>query len=157
MAANLPGNAFAYFCSKAIHFDMIRIFGSDFVSQDFTHFLTDNGPGFTSRALNEWAQKHGVGLEHSRPGKSTNNGFVESFNGRLRDECLNQNIFASLADARHLIEAWRQEHTHNRPHSALGWQSPETYRATHQPSDLTGTTTLSLGVKDGVPSTQQQV
>lgn len=106
--------------------------------------LTDNGPEFTGRALNEWAQKHGIGLEHSRPGKPTDNGFVESFNGRLRDECLNQNIFVSLADARHLIEEWRQDYNCNRPHSALGWQSPETYRATHQPSNLTGITNLSL-------------
>ena len=65
------------------------------------------------------------------------------------DECLNQNIFVSLANSRHLIEAWRQEHTHNRPHSALGWQSPETYRATHQPLNLTGTTTLSLVSRRG--------
>lgn len=75
---------------------------------------------------------------HSRPGKPTDNGFVESFNGRLRDECLNQNSFASLADARHRIEAWRQEYNCNRPHSALGWQRPETYRAAHQPANLTG-------------------
>ena len=106
--------------------------------------LTDNGPEFTGRALNEWAQKHGIGLEHSRPGKPTDNGFVESFNGRLRDECLNQNIFVSLADARHLIEEWRQDYNCNRPHSALGWQSPETYRATPPPSNLTGITNLSL-------------
>lgn len=106
--------------------------------------LTDNGPEFTGRALNEWAQKHGIGLEHSRPGKPTDNGFVESFNGRLRDECLNQNIFVSLADARHLIEEWRQDYNCNRPHSALGWQSPETYRAPHQPSNLTAITNLSL-------------
>ena len=106
--------------------------------------LTDNGPEFTGHALNEWAQKHDVGLEHSRPGKPTDNGFVESFNGRLRDECLNQNIFVSLAEARCLIEEWRQDYNCNRPHSALGWQSPDAYRTTHQPSTTTGNTNLSL-------------
>ena len=106
--------------------------------------LTDNGPEFTGHALNEWAQKHGVGLAHSRPGKPTDNGFVESFNGRLRDECLNQNIFVSLAEARRLIEQWRQDYNCNRPHSALGWQSPEAFRAIHQPSTTAGTTNLSL-------------
>ena len=106
--------------------------------------LTDNGPEFTGHALNEWAQKHGVGLAHSRPGNPTDNGFVDSFNGRLRDECLNQNIFVSLAEARRLIEQWRQDYNCNRPHSALGWQSPEAFRAIHQPSTTTGTTNLSL-------------
>ena len=106
--------------------------------------LTDNGPEFTGHALNEWAQKHGVGLAHSRPGKPTDNGFVESFNGRLRDECLNQNIFVSLAEARRLLEEWRQDYNCNRPHSALGWQSPDAYRTTHQPSTTTGNTNLSL-------------
>lgn len=81
----------------------------------------DNGPEFTGWALNEWAQEHGVGLEYSRPGKPTDNGFVESFNGKLRDECLNQNILGSLTEARHLIEKWRQDYNCNRPHSALGW------------------------------------
>ncbi|MBD5416343.1 MAG: transposase, partial [Desulfovibrio sp.] len=95
-------------------------------------------------ALNEWAQKHGVGLAHSRPGKPTDNGFVESFNGRLRDECLNQNIFVSLAEARRLLEEWRQDYICNRPHSALGWQSPAAYRAAHQPPNRTGATNLSL-------------
>ena len=106
--------------------------------------LTDNGPEFTGHALNEWAQKYDVGLEHSRPGKPTDNGFVESFNGRLRDECLNQNIFVSLAEARCLIEECRQDYNYNRPHSALGWQSPKAFRATHQPSTTTGNTNLSL-------------
>ena len=81
---------------------------------------------------------------HSRPGKPTDNGSVESFNGRLRDECLNQNIFVSLAEARRLIEQWRQDYNCNRPLSALGWQSPEAYLATHQPSTATGTTNFSL-------------
>lgn len=105
---------------------------------------TDNGPEFTGRALNEWAQKHGVRLEYSRPGKPTDKGFVESFNGRLRDECLNQNIFVTLAETRRILEEWREDYNGNRPHGALGWQSPEAYRASHQPSIPTGNTNLSL-------------
>lgn len=62
-----------------------------------SRLLTDNGPEFTGRALNKWAHKYDVGLEHNRLGKPTNNDIVESFNGRLPDECLNQNIFVSLA------------------------------------------------------------
>ena len=105
---------------------------------------TDNGPEFIGRALNEWVQKHGVCLEYSRPGKPTDNGFVESFNGRLRDECLNQHIFVSLAEARSIFEKWRLDYNCHRPHGALDWQSPEAYRAAHQPSTRTGTTNLSL-------------
>ena len=78
-------------------------------------FLTDNGPEFTGHALNVWAQKYGLGLAHSRPGKPTDNGFVESFNGRQRDECLNQNIFVSLSEAPHIIEEWGQDYNCNRP------------------------------------------
>lgn len=105
---------------------------------------TDNGPEFTCRALDAWARKHGVGMEHSRPGKPTDNGFVESFNGKLRDECLNENVFESLAEARRILEEWRHDYNSKRPHSALGWRSPEAYRAEHQPFYQTGTTNLSL-------------
>lgn len=105
---------------------------------------TDNGPEFTCRALDAWARKHGVGMEHSRPGKPTDNGFVESFNGKLRDECLNENVFESLSEARRILEEWRQDYNSKRPHSALGWQSPEAYRAAHQPFHQAGNTYLSL-------------
>ena len=83
-------------------------------------------------------------LEYSRPGKPTDNGFVESFNGRLRDECLNQNIFVTLAETRRILEEWREDYNGKRPHGSLGWQSPEAYRASHQPSNQAGTTHLSL-------------
>lgn len=83
-------------------------------------------------------------MEYSRPGKPTDNGFVESFNGRLRDECLNQHIFVSLAEARSIFEKWRLDYNCHRPHGALDWQSPEAYQAAHQPSTRTGTTNLSL-------------
>ncbi len=88
----------------------------------------DNGPEFTSKALDRWAHEHGVKLEFNRPGKPTDNGFIESFNGRFREECLDAHLFTSLAEARKIIEEWRQDYNALRPHSALAGMSPEEYR-----------------------------
>src|SRR4051794_26100631 len=87
----------------------------------------DNGPEFISKALDRWAYENGVTLDFSRPGKPTDNAFVESFNGRLRDECLNAHWFLSLADARSKIEAWRREYNESRPHTSLGWMTPQEF------------------------------
>ncbi len=84
----------------------------------------DNGPEFVSRALDHWAYEHRVELAFSRPGKPTDNAHIEAFNGRLRQECLNQHWFLSLADARHKIAAWRIAYNETRPHGALGWATP---------------------------------
>ena len=81
---------------------------------------TDNGPEFASLALDRWAYDNGVTLDFSRPGKPTDNAFIESFNGSLRDECLNTSWFMSLDDARDKIETWRQDYNHFRPHSSIG-------------------------------------
>ena len=89
----------------------------------------DNGPEFISKALDRWAYENGVTLDFSRPGKPTDNAFVESFNGRLRDECLNAHWFLSLADARAKIEAWRRDYNESRPHMSLGWMTPAEYAA----------------------------
>jgi putative transposase len=89
----------------------------------------DNGPEFTGRALDLWAYFRGVALDFSRPGKPTDNGFIESFNGRLRQECLNLNWFLCLDDARVRVEAWRREYNRDRPHSALGDLAPEEFAA----------------------------
>ena len=89
----------------------------------------DNGPEFISKALDRWAYENGVTLDFSRPGKPTDNAFVESFNGRLRDECLNAHWFLSLADARAKIEAWRRDYNESRPHMSLGWMTPLEYAA----------------------------
>ena len=89
----------------------------------------DNGSEFCSRALDAWAHCHGVKLEFSRPGKPTDNAFIESFNGRLRQECLNQNWFLSLAEARETIENWRQDYNEYRPHSSLDQQTPSEFVA----------------------------
>jgi putative transposase len=89
----------------------------------------DNGPEFTSKRLDQWAYLNGVKLDFSRPGKPTDNGIIETFNGRLRQECLNESWFLSLGDAREKVEAWRQEYNSERPHGSLGNVSPLTYSA----------------------------
>ena len=87
----------------------------------------DNGTEFTSKALDAWAYSKGVKLDFTTPGKPTENGFVESFQGRFRDECLNIEVFADLDDARRKIGAWRSDYNGFRPHSALGNLSPKEY------------------------------
>lgn len=92
----------------------------------------DNGPEFISKALDAWAYRNGVRLEFSRPGKPTDNAFAESFNGRVRDECLDQHWFASLEEARQIIEAWRIEYNTERPHRSLGQQAPAAWVASQE-------------------------
>jgi putative transposase len=87
----------------------------------------DHGTEFTSRAVDEWAYRRGIKLDFTRPGKPTDNGHVESFNGRLRDECLNVSEFLSIDDARSKIEQWRDDYNHHRPHSSLGHLTPSEY------------------------------
>ena len=84
----------------------------------------DNGPEFISKELDLWAWTHGVTLDFSRPGKPTDNAFIESFNSRFRQECLNASWFLNLNDARFKIESWRQEYNTARPHSAIGNKTP---------------------------------
>ncbi len=86
--------------------------------------VLDNGPEFRGRALAAWSQERGVRLEFIQPGKPVQNAYIESFNGRLRDECLNANWFTSLSDARRKVETWRQDYNHQRPHSSLDCLSP---------------------------------
>ena len=88
---------------------------------------SDNGPEFVSRVLDQWAYENGVGWHFIEPGRPMENGYVESFNGRMRDECLNENWFGDLAEARSTIEAWREDYNQRRPHSALGYQTPEEF------------------------------
>ena len=89
--------------------------------------VIDNGPEFTGRALDAWANRHGIKLHFIDPGRPMQNAFVESFNGKLRDECLNQNWFSDLKDAREKIESWRVEYNRIRPHSSLGNLTPEEF------------------------------
>jgi len=93
----------------------------------------DNGPEFISKALDAWAYRNGVQLEFSRPGKPTDNAFVESFNGHFRAECLDCHWFASLEEARQTIEAWRIEYNTERPHRALGQATPAAWMTAREP------------------------
>ena len=84
----------------------------------------DNGPEFTSKALDAWAYTQGIQLEFIQPGKPTQNGFVESFNGRVREECLNQHWFRTLDEARRVLASWREDYNHERPHTSLDGMAP---------------------------------
>ena len=92
--------------------------------------VVDNGPEFRGRALAAWSEERGVRLEFIQPGKPVQNAYVESFNGRLRDECLNANWFTSLSDARRKIETWRQDYNEQRPHSSLNYLPPAEFART---------------------------
>jgi putative transposase len=85
---------------------------------------SDNGPEFVSRAVDQWAYEQRLQWHTIQPGRPMENGYVESFNGRFRDECLNENWFSSLADAREKIEQWRQDYNEARPHSSLQYRTP---------------------------------
>ncbi len=92
------------------------------------------------KGLHEWAWRNGVRLNFIEPGKPTQNAFIESFNGRFRDECLNENWFLDLDDAREIIEAWRIDYNTSRPHSALAYATPEEFASSlqgHAPGEMT--------------------
>ena len=86
--------------------------------------VSDNGTEFTSMAILKWVQQTGIDWHYIAPGKPTQNAFIESFNGKLRDECLNETLFSSLADAKETLEAWQEDYNRYRPHSALGNLTP---------------------------------
>jgi len=92
----------------------------------------DNGPEFAGKALDAWAYQVGITLSFIRPGKPVENAYIESFNGRFRDECLNEHWFVSLRHARRLIEAWCIEYNTERPHSSLGYLTPEQFAQAYQ-------------------------
>lgn len=92
----------------------------------------DNGPEFRGWKFDRWAYLHGIDLRFIRPGKPMENGFIESFNGRLREECLNQHCFGDLEEARSIIEDWRLDYNERRPHSSLGNRPPSEYAASLQ-------------------------
>lgn len=109
----------------------------------------DNGSEFISKALDKWAYENDVTLDFSRPGKPTDNAFIESFNGSFRDECLNAHWFLSLQDAREKIEAWRQDYNQFRPHSSLNNLTPSEFAGYHV-SDLTDHSNSQVPLKSAV-------
>ncbi|CAG0990017.1 Putative transposase InsK for insertion sequence element IS150 [Anaerolineales bacterium] len=104
----------------------------------------DNGPEFISKALDLWAYDNKVKLRFIQPGKPVQNAFIESFNGKFRDECLNDNVFINLHSAQQIIENWRQDYNSERPHSSLNDMTPEEFAATFNQEQLTENTNLNL-------------
>jgi len=101
------------------------------------NIVIDNGPEFISNAMDEWAYTREVTLHFIRPGKPVDNAFMESFNARLREECLNLNWFRSIEHARRVIEEWRIDYNETRPHSSLGFLTPKEF-AEKEMEDFTG-------------------
>lgn len=91
--------------------------------------VVDNGPEFTSRALDAWAYEKDITLDFIQPGKPIQNAFVESFNGKFRDECLNEHWFLGIKDARKIIDDWRRAYNQQRPHSSLDYATPAEHAA----------------------------
>ena len=108
---------------------------------------SDNGPEFTSRRMLGWAADWKVGLVHIQPGRPMQNGYVESFHGRLRDECLKTSWFRTLNDVRCTLNTWREEYNGERPHSSLDYRTPREFKFAFEVSGpmgpLTSTTTTS--------------
>ncbi len=102
---------------------------------------TDQGPEFTGKALDQWAHQHDVILKLIQAGKPTQNAYIESFNGKFRDECLNEHWFRDLSHARDLINLWRMDYNENRPHSALGYLTPSEFSATTRTARNSGNLT----------------
>jgi putative transposase len=101
--------------------------------------VSDNGTEFTSHAILKWSMDNSIGWDYIQPGKPYQNGTIESFNGKLRDECLNENLFLSIRDAERIIENWRVEYNESRPHSSLGGKTPAEMLVVRNEITLTGT------------------
>jgi putative transposase len=102
--------------------------------------IVDHGTEFTSKALEAWVWERGVKLDFIHPGNPTENGYIESFNARLRDECLNVNQFLSLANAKQKIDNWRQDYNRHRPRGSLGRLTPVQYVARYDKQAISGAT-----------------
>ena len=115
---------------------------------------TDNGPEFTSRAFMGWTQKHGIRHILIQPGRPMQNGYIESFNGKFRDECLNEHWFETLSQARAEIASWRQDYNEVRPHSSCRRMPPAKYAALHRQhaSDAMQTHVDSINLATGLPA-----
>ena len=110
--------------------DVVRTLAELFAIRDRPRYIrSDNGPEFASKAVRKWLKKAGVDTLFIEPGSPWENGYIESFNGKLEDECLNGELFLSLAEARYVVDRWRLDYNHHRPHSRLDWMTPAAYAA----------------------------
>ncbi len=110
--------------------DVVRTLAALFAIRGRPGYLrSDNGPEFASKAVKQWLREQNVGTLFIAPGSPWENGYIESFNGKLEDECLSGELFCSLAEARYVVDRWRLDYNHHRPHSRLGWMTPAAYAA----------------------------
>jgi len=124
--------------------------------------VSDNGTELTSNAILRWADDHKVAWHYIAPGKPVQNAFAESFIGRLRDELLNETLFRSLAHTRAVLEAWRADYNHERPHSRLSWMSPAIYAAARRSAALRSTDgsaprTAAIAAQPGITDGQTPI
>jgi putative transposase len=116
-----------------------------FTGRQPSRIQVDNGSEFISKAPDKWAYENDVVLDFSRPGKPTDNAFIESFNDSFRDECLNTHWFLSLDDARKKIESWRRDYNDFRPHSSLDNMTPSEYKKNYEQPDFSNNACPALG------------
>ena len=125
--------------------DVIGVLRELFVVRGTPSFIrSDNGPEFIARRVRSWLERNGVGPLYIEPGAPWQNAFGESFNGKLRDECLNLELFTSLAEARMVLDDFRLEYNHRRPHSSLDYQPPAAFAATCRQAPPLGLASLAL-------------
>jgi putative transposase len=118
--------------------------------------VSDNGTEFTSNAILTFADDRKINWHYIAPGKPTQNAFIESFNGRLRDELLNETLFPSLSQARASLAAWRTDYNTERPHSRLGWQTPAEFAQTFTPQRGLTPRNLQSSVTAPLPNPPKQ-
>lgn len=143
------------FTREAVDIVVDRSIGGDYVTRVLERaalfrgypqaIRTDQGPEFTGRALDQWAYAHGVHLKLIQAGKPTQNAYIESFNGKFRDECLNDHWFKTIHHARDLVAAWRRDYNEQRPHSALGYRTPAEISALHRQHPTGSVATSEIG------------
>jgi putative transposase len=110
--------------------DVIAVLEELFAIRGRPKYLqSDNGPEFAAKAVRKWLRRLGVGTLFIEPGSPWENGYVESFNGKLRDECLNGELFLNLTETRYVVDRWRLDYNHHRPHSMLNWTTPAEFAA----------------------------
>ena len=129
----MPSAARTAMSGRTVAAALDRILSASAIPRSIT---VDHGTEFTSRALEDWAYQRGVQVDFIRPGKPVESAHIESFNGRLRDECLNVHQFCSLDDARAKIEAWLRDYNERRPHSSLGYLTPRQFAQAHEAKQL---------------------
>ena len=113
---------------------VIEVLEQVFAERGMPEYLrSDNGPEFVAKAIQRWLTKRQVKTHYIEPGSPWQNAYGESFNGKFRDECLNMEVFYSLAEATTIVEVWRQSYNHERPHCSLGYQTPTEFAAAWGP------------------------